>query len=67
MFHANNGKWQKRNNRRNKTAKPATYQNIWREKNYKYLGILESDIIKQTDMKEKKIRKITSEEKQKHL
>ena len=37
------------------------------KENYKYLGILEPDIIKQVDMKEKKIKKSISEEPENYL
>ena len=44
-------KWEKRNNRRNRTSKSEKYQNAWIEKK-KYLEILEADTIKQVEMTE---------------
>ena len=56
-----NEKWRKINNRKNKIAesrkkKKEKIRTLGEKENYKYLGILESDIIIQTEMKEK-IRK----------
>ena len=44
----------KKNKGRNRTGKSRMNQNVEREKNHKYLGLLEADIIKQTDLKKKK-------------
>ena len=50
MHHANNEYFEKGNNWWNRTAKSRKHQNAQREKNYKYIGILEADTIKQTEM-----------------
>ena len=54
MFHAYNKKSEKKNNGRNRTAKSGKNQNTWREKNFKYLEILEADTIKQAEIEKKK-------------
>ena len=46
MCHANNEKRDTTINGRNKNTKSRKNQKAWRKKAYKYLGILETDIIK---------------------
>ena len=53
MCRANNEKWKKRNNWRNRSSKLRKDKNASRKENYYYLGILEVEIIKQVEMKDK--------------
>ena len=58
MRHPSNEKWQTTHNGRSRIAKSSSHQND-REKKNKFLGILETDTIKQAKMKEKEEQKIT--------
>ena len=51
MCHANNEKRKTTNGERHRTTK--SKKNLREKETYKYLGILEADIIKQAEMKEK--------------
>ena len=53
MYHTNNEKWGKKNNRKNRTTKSGKHQKIYKKENYKYPRTLEVDNIKQPVIKEK--------------
>ena len=57
MCNANNEKRKTTNDGRNRTNKSSRIRSLREKETYKYLGILEVDIIKQVEMKEKKIKK----------
>ena len=56
MFHADNEKWEKRNNRRNRTAKSGKDQNAGRKRNLQVLENMESGH-HQTSREERKNKK----------
>ena len=53
MFHANDVKRKTANDGRNRTTKSGKIRTLREKETYKYMGILEVDIIKQAEMKEK--------------
>ena len=65
MCHAYNEKKKKKNSGRNRISQTGKSQNIGEKESYKYLGILEVDIIKKMEMSDKET--ITLEEQQKLL
>ena len=64
MWHAHNGKWEKRNNRRGITTKSGGYENAWRKGKLQVLGNAGSGY-SQTRRKKIEIKNSTSEDKKK--
>ena len=58
MCHTNNEKRETTHDERNETTKIRT---LGEKETYKYLGILEADTIKQVEMKEKNLKRISQE------
>ena len=55
MCLAHNEKWEKRNNWKNRTTNQESITMLGEKENYKYLGMLEADTIKQAEIKEKSL------------
>ena len=59
MCHANNEKRKTVNDVKNRTTKSRKIRTLGKMKTYKYLGIFKADAIKQAEMKEKILKRVT--------